>query len=366
MKRRYSIVSAAAALLFFLFACTEENTYITSPEDWQPPVVEWLSVPDAEVRGTVGLDVDVTDSSAVVRVRLYLDGREDQTLTTPPYRFEIVTDSLLDGVHVCEARAWDEHGNLGISPILRMNVVNSVAQGPQLIWVPDDFERIQDAINAATHHDTIRVRQGTYYEALNTFGKGVWIESQSGPMTTRINGIASNSVFTISPSDVVGTVRGFWLEGAERLVRYELGGQMNFYNNVFLDDTASALLYTTYSGGHIRNNLFSGGDYMIQIGYHWGDFFNNIMQDARNAALWNAAIATNPLVYGYNLFWNNGYNYDEFDPGEGDISADPLLDLVNGRLGEGSPCVNAGKPDILDLDSTRSDIGLFGGPWAYR
>lgn len=350
----------------FILGCGDDITNNYGHEDWQPPELRWLTPPEAEVRGTVGLDLAILDSSDIVRAVLFFDGAEHDTLFAPPWRFEMSTDSLLDGVHWLEVRAWDEHGNYGVSPILRINVMNSVAQGPRLIWVPDDYERIQDAINAVTHHDTIRVRQGTYYEALNTFGKGLWIESQSGPITTRINGTASNSVFTISPSDVVGTVRGFWLEGAEHLVRYELGGQMNFYNNILLDDTATALFYTTYSSGAILNNLFNGSQTAVQLGYHWGIFYNNIIQFASRKALFNRAIASNPVAYGYNLFWGNAQDYDFFEPGEGDVYGNPLLNLAEGRLGSGSPAIDAGHPSITDNDSSRSDIGPFGGPKAYN
>lgn len=357
-------IAALAALL--LVSCTEKNTYITSPEDWQPPVLTWLTPPEADVRGTVGIDVSVADSSFITSVRLYLDGVEHQSVSQAPFRFEVHTDSLSDGVHLLEARAWDEFHNMGVSPILRMNVANTIVLGPHVIWVPDSFATIQAAINAATHRDTIRVRPGTYHEILNTFGKGLWLESQAGPMTTLINGLGSNSVITVSPSDIAGTVRGFWLEGAVRLVRYELGGQMSFYNNVFLDVTASVLVYTTYSGGQIRNNLFSESHNSVELGYHWGDFYNNILMNADGAALWNAAVSTNPLIYGYNLFWNNNRDYDLFEPGAGDIDANPQIDLTNGRLQQGSPAINAGNPDIIDLDSSRSDIGPFGGPWAYQ
>lgn len=364
---RIFIISLLASTI--AVSCTQEGdtyvTNITSPEDWHPPVIEWHTQPEPEVRGTVGLDFGITDSSEIVAVRAYLNGAVTDSDFTTPYRFELITDSLFDGVHLVEIRATDTFGNLGISPILRINVMNSVAQGPQLIWVPDRFARIQDAINAATDFDTIRVRPGTYYETLNTFGKGIWLESELGPTNSRINGIASNSVFTISPSSEIATIRGFWLEGAERLVRYELGGQANIYNNIILDDTASALFYTTYSGGAILNNYFKGSETGVNIGYHWGVFFNNAIQNVTNIAFWDAAIATNPLVYGYTIFWNNGTNYGFFEPGQGDFEADPLVDLVAGRLMDNSPAINTGNPEISDLDSSRSDIGPFGGLWAY-
>jgi hypothetical protein len=359
-----------ALLLIFVATCIvagckEENiTQIVGPQDWQPPVVMWLSPPDAEVRGTVGLDVLVHDSSQVTEVRLYLDGREQDTVFASPYRFELLTDSLLDGVHLCEARAWDEFGNMGVSPILRINVANSIAQGPRVLWVPDSFQTIQSAINAAQDFDTIRVRDGTYYETLNTFGKGIWIESEHGPLRCAINAAGSSRVFMVPPNSVRATIRGFAITGGNYLLALDYS-TVDILNNVVTSDSAEALLITSYAGGRICNNLFSHSQYGVEVSYHWGVFFNNIVQNVRNVAFWNAAVLRNPLEYGHNLFWANGQNYGYFDPGEGDVYGDPLLDMTNGMLLAGSPAIDAGNPEITDRDGTRSDIGPFGGPYAY-
>ncbi|MCX6600946.1 MAG: Ig-like domain-containing protein [bacterium] len=363
-KLLISFVTLSLALLFG--GCGDEVTNINGPMDWQGPTVEWQSAMDAEVRGTVGLDVAVLDSSAILRVKLYVDGSEDQTLTAPPYRFELVTDSLLDGVHLCEARAWDQYENLGISPVLRVNVVNSIAQGPRVLWVPDSLATIQAAINAAQDFDTIRVRDGTYYETLNTFGKGIWIESEHGPLRCEINAAGVNNCVYIPGGRELSAVRGFSMVGGVNLAYLGDGSRVNLYNNVFFADSAEGLLITGYSSGRIVNNLFSGSDGGVQVGYHWGEFFNNILQHVRNVAFWNAALYGNPLQYGYDAFWMNGSDYnDRFEPGPGDFHADPLIDLQEGRLLPESPCIDAGNPDILDSDGSRSDIGPFGGPWAY-
>jgi len=354
--------------MFLAAGCKEENiTQIISPQDWQPPVVTWLSPPDADVRGTVGLDVSVEDSSQVTEVRLYLDGREQDTVFASPYRFQLLTDSLPDGVHLCEARAWDQYENLGISPVLRVNVANSIAQGPQVLWVPDDYPLIQAAINAAQDFDTIRVRDGTYYETLNTFGKGLWIESEYGPLRCEINAVGASNVFYFPASRELCTIRGFQLVGAAWiLLGLDDGSRVCLFNNITWSDTADGLLITGSGGGLIQNNLFSGCLHGLQFGYFWGFFYNNIVQNVQDYALWNAALSRNPLVYGYNLLWNNGFDYnDRFAPGVGDVHADPQLDLQNGRLLPGSPAIDAGEPTILDHDSSRSDIGPFGGPFAY-
>lgn len=359
--KRYGLLMVA----LFLFGCKEENTtQIIGPTDWQGPMVEWTSPMDAEVRGTIGLDVSVQDSSQIARVKFYVDGGEAQTLIAPPYRFTVNTDSLPDGVHLCEARAWDEFGNLGISPVLRVNVVNGIAQGPRMLWVPDSLPTIQAAINAAMDYDTIRVRNGVYYETLILFGKGIWIESEHGPLHCEINAAGSSRVFAIPPNSVLCTIRGFKLTGGNYLLALDYA-MADVYNNILFSDTADGLLITNYAGGKIRNNLFKGGDYGVLIGYHWGDFQNNILQNVRNSAMWNAAVYENPLIYGYNLFWGNGSNYNRFDPGIGDVYGDPLVDLSDGMLLAGSPAIDSGNPEILDSDNSRSDIGPFGGPYAY-
>ncbi|MFH1465194.1 MAG: MopE-related protein [Pseudomonadota bacterium] len=55
----------------------------------------------------------------------------------------------------------------------------------------------------------------------------------------------------------------------------------------------------------------------------------------------------------------------------GDISEDPLLQAYtldadeaddDHHLGLGSPCLDAGSPSLADLDGSRSDIGVYGGP----
>src|SRR5512143_1074247 len=139
--RCIALVIIVTVLVWFS-GCTDKNTYVTNnngPADWQPPTVEWLTPPEAEVRGTVGVDVSITDSSLTREAVLYFDGRTYDSLFASPWRFEVHTDSFPDGVHLLEARAWDQYGNLGVSPILRVNSTNGIPEGIRLFWVPDNF-----------------------------------------------------------------------------------------------------------------------------------------------------------------------------------------------------------------------------------
>ncbi len=76
------------------------------------------------------------------------------------------------------------------------------------------------------------------------------------------------------------------------------------------------------------------------------------------------------MVFQNNDVWNNEENYSSFTPDTTNLSVDPMIvndDTTQGeidfRLQKYSPLIDAGDPNILDRDSTRSDIGLYGGPY---
>jgi hypothetical protein len=68
----------------------------------------------------------------------------------------------------------------------------------------------------------------------------------------------------------------------------------------------------------------------------------------------------------YNNVWNNGRNYINTTPDSTNISVDPMLfdeENEDYHLQKFSPLIDAGDPSILDKDSSRSDIGVYGGPF---
>jgi len=68
----------------------------------------------------------------------------------------------------------------------------------------------------------------------------------------------------------------------------------------------------------------------------------------------------------FNNAWNNSFNYYDFTPDSTNLTVDPMLvneDSMDFHLQMYSPLIDAGDPNILDLDGSRSDIGLFGGPY---
>jgi hypothetical protein len=73
----------------------------------------------------------------------------------------------------------------------------------------------------------------------------------------------------------------------------------------------------------------------------------------------------------YNLYWQNTTHTGVEGFAEHDIVADPMFvkdTIPNNELNfdyhlqKYSPAIDAGDPNILDVDGSRSDIGVFGGP----
>ena len=94
---------------------------------------------------------------------------------------------------------------------------------------------------------------------------------------------------------------------------------------------------------------------------------NNVISGAERGV---KAVGTQNLVFKYNNVWNNDVNYYGFTPDSTNISVGPMVvneDTSNGgpdfHLQMFSPLIDRGDPSILDKDGTRSDIGLYGGPF---
>ena len=118
--------------------------------------------------------------------------------------------------------------------------------------------------------------------------------------------------------------------------------------------------HNNYIGGEIGTALWAGPDNVIE---------NNIITNAvRGIKKWTDY---GPPIVKYNCLWDNSSNYSGFtNTDTTNIYRLPMVvndDSTQGELDFHlqmfSPLIDRGDPNILDKDSSRSDIGLYGGPF---
>ena len=143
------------------------------------------------------------------------------------------------------------------------------------------------------------------------------------------------------------------------------------YNNLIMIGTGQTGIYN-YNVLNLEaiNNYIMGSETNSPQGmYVWSPNIvkNNVISNTIQGI---GVGGTQNLIVQYNNLWNNNTNVVGFTPDSTNISLNPMVineDTTKGDLNfhlqAFSPLIDAGDPSILDKDSTRSDIGLYGGPY---
>ncbi|HCY77940.1 MAG TPA: hypothetical protein DHV28_18695 [Ignavibacteriales bacterium] len=127
--------------------------------------------------------------------------------------------------------------------------------------------------------------------------------------------------------------------------------------------------YTFWSYGNdsITNNIVYGTDGNWGVGMigAGSKATNNHFQN-NNTVLYYDQPGGSPQILKYNNLWENGLNaiYTTID--STNIFNNPMFvnaDSMDFHLQKYSPLIDAGDPNILDKDGSRSDIGIYGGPF---
>ncbi len=185
-------------------------------------------------------------------------------------------------------------------------------------------------------------------------------------------------------------------------IHISIGGTYYIDNNILLYNNDFETAGNGISCGwpkkvYIRNNLISGflHSMFFDIVNDTAFIINNVMLNTEDHGV-NSSISSSGnrlfvknvvlsnnnkgisqsgggfIKSNYNLFWNNVTDVVGINYGDSDQVADPMFvkDTIltpdgnfDFHLQKYSPAIDKGNPDILDVDGSRSDIGLFGGPY---
>jgi hypothetical protein len=303
-------------------------------------------------------------------VKVYLNGRMFQTFANSDtlfnYEVQWATDESEDGNYIFQVKAWDRSLNVGLSEVVWFHVWNN---RPRVIWVPDEYETIQGAINASTDGDTVRVRAGTYSEGVSLIGKSVWLESEDGPEETTITGTDRYTGVEITNRESNVTIRGFMIRSEDTGIWIERGCRARILNCIIKKDWSIEYgIIINYGWIEAWNCIVDDVDIGILKNYAYGRICNCIIINC-DYGLTTFDVYKDRVEIGWNLFWQNQEDYHGDWQGRaphfGDVFANPGFAPGSYRLSQGSPAIDAGNPDIIDSDGSRSDLGVYGGPYAY-
>ncbi len=132
-----------------------------------------------------------------------------------------------------------------------------------------------------------------------------------------------------------------------------------FIPNVFID----AIMDTVFFNNNVFLNTKDGASIIADVYY---TKVKNVILYQNNLGI----TGSNRVKSDFNLFWRNGNDLYQMNYGDSDRVADPMFvnDSVQSsnydfHLQAFSPAIDKGDPNILDVDGTRSDIGMYGGPF---
>jgi len=156
-----------------------------------------------------------------------------------------------------------------------------------------------------------------------------------------------------------------FLDGDDSRGYYREYGTSTSYNNLIVGNRFWFGFDNSADSSYVYNNVVIGGSHIGGVSFNIGN-----IHVVKNNIAFNGVIGfvgtENDNNFKYNESWNNKMgDYFNFTPDSTNLSVDPMFinDTTDFHLQMFSPLIDKGDPSILDKDSSRSDIGLYGGPF---
>jgi hypothetical protein len=302
--------------------------------------------------------------------------------TTMSYRSVIVDDfCLLRGFKIVVANNTDLGGGIAGTAINSLITENRITEakygivnGSNVTIYNNIIDNISTGINITNSNALLR--NNTIYTDPNSQAViivGINIEAFTNNYTPVID---SNYIVTkgdaiykfLGAKPIITNNIAIMMNGASGIV-IQQSDSAKVFNNRIINSGYAGVDANSFTNLNLYNNYIMGkpsGLYGIKVGSNTMVKNNVVTNTSNGIGKWGNQ---NPVVQ-YNDSWNNSINYDGINADTTNLSVDPMVvndDSTQGELDFHlqmySPLIDAGDPTILDKDGTRSDIGLYGGPY---
>ncbi|MGY6276160.1 Ig-like domain-containing protein [Methylomonas sp. MgM2] len=85
-----------------------------------------VSASESSINGTITLSAVATDNVGVAKVEFYVDNILKGSVLYSPYRIQLASNTLTNGIHTLIAKAYDAAGNVGTSKAVTFTVDNTI------------------------------------------------------------------------------------------------------------------------------------------------------------------------------------------------------------------------------------------------
>ena len=161
-------------------------------------------------------------------------------------------------------------------------VVGASVASAKTIYVPDDYAKIQHAVDNAGDGDTIIVRDGVYYESNIYVSKPLTLRSENGSENCIIQAYSYEYVFHVTADRV--NISGFVIkDGYYGILLDEVESCYIANNNV--SNNYVGIWLAVSSNNNITGNSVSGNEYGIYLDYSSDNiiYLNNFINNTDNA-----------------------------------------------------------------------------------
>jgi len=235
------------------------------------------------------------------------------------------------------------------------------------IYVPDDYEKIQWAVDNASAGDMIIVRDGIYNESI-TVSKHLTIKSENGPENCIVNGTGSDvfiiDVFTLIADGI--KIEGFTITGGYDGIYIFSNNNTIINNNIRSNNWWGIFLDCSDNNSISNNNISSNNEGGI---YLYGSDNNNISNNNISSNKWYGIY----LYYSYentirkNEFINDGifvyyYSYGNIVE-DNKVNGKPLvyLEVKSDKFIDNAGqviLVRCKNITVMNSELTNTDVGI--------